>query len=62
MLKNIEPFAAIDNSALKQYKKAPVHVPAKPAINVQALYQPMRSNNIKPAADINPVNRIKSYL
>ncbi|PVD54017.1 hypothetical protein DC498_01090 [Terrimonas sp.] len=57
LLKNIEPFAAIDNSALKQYKKAPVHVPAKPAINVQALYQTMRSNNIKPAADINPVNR-----
>ncbi|MFT3947943.1 MAG: tyrosine-type recombinase/integrase [Agriterribacter sp.] len=56
LLKNIEPFAGIDNSALKQYKKAPIHAPAKPEIYVQALSQHTLTSNIKPAAYINPVN------
>jgi len=57
LVKNIEPFAIIDNSALKQYKTADANTTVNPAINVQALSKPALANNIKPAAYINPVNR-----
>ncbi|PVD49451.1 integrase [Terrimonas sp.] len=57
LLKNAEPFATIDNNALKQYKAAGTGVPASPVIKAQALYEPTYSNSIKPAAYINPVNR-----
>ncbi len=56
LLKNVEPFANIDNSALKQHKATSTNAPANPANNAQALYKPAYSNSIKPAAYIKPVN------
>lgn len=56
LLKNVEPVAGIDSSALKQYSSKKEHTPAALPVGSAPLSQPKTAGGLKAIAGIHPVN------